>query len=811
MPSQESASLRATASRLKVRTAPVLEKLAASFGIISGASHPSRIAVIGNYLPRQCGIATFTTDLCDAIGAEYESAQLLAVPVNDPGSHYSYPPRVRFELTEGDPSSYEDAADFLNFSNVDLVSLQHEYGIFGGPAGSHILRLLRRLKMPVVTTLHTVLREPDANQRVVMDEIALLSDRLIVMSEHSSKLLQGVFHVPEDKIDIIPHGVPDLPFGDPNYYKDTSGTEGKAVLLTFGLLSPNKGIERVIEALPQIVAQHPEVVYVIVGATHPHIRRREGDQYRLQLQALARKLGVERNVIFHNRFVSPEEMAQFVGSADIYITPYRYEAQAVSGTLAYAVGAGKAVISTPYWHASELLDEGRGVLVPFEDSKAIAIAAIELLDNEATRHAMRKRAYLYARDTVWNRVAQSYMSAFVHARTDRMQTPRIAFSDLNAERTLDRLPSLNLDHLYRMTDHTGLLQHAVYSVPNYREGYATDDNARALIVAILMEQLGMTDMSESAKLASRYLAFLWHAFNPAVGRFRNFLSYERQWLEAEGSEDSHGRALWGLGTVLGRSKSPGLRGTAGRLFEAALPAIRTFSSPRAWAFAVLGLQEYLDRFPGDRAALQTRDEMAQRLMDIYASNHSPDWHWFEEVLAYSNSRLPQALIACASRTGDKAMLAAGLESLNWFVTMQRCETKGHFVPIGSQGFYRKGGDRARFDQQPVEAGATVSACLQAYSASGDERWLKDAWSAFNWFLGDNDLQIVLYDSSTGGCRDGLHPDRANENQGAESTLAFLMALLEMRLLEDAEIATIKHEALAEVADVESSTIPLEIQ
>jgi glycosyltransferase involved in cell wall biosynthesis len=811
MPLQESASLRATPSRLKVRTNPVLEKIAASFGIISGASHPSRIAVIGNYLPRQCGIATFTTDLCNAIGAEFGSAQLLAVPVNDPGSHYNYPPRVRFELTEGDPSSYEDAADFLNFSNVDLVSLQHEYGIFGGPAGSHILRLLRRLKMPVVTTLHTVLREPDANQRVVMEEIALLSDRLIVMSEHSSKLLQSVFHVPEDKIDIIPHGVPDLPFGDPNYYKDTSGTEGKAVLLTFGLLSPNKGIERVIEALPRIVAQHPEVVYVIVGATHPHIRRREGDQYRLQLQALARKLGVERNVIFHNRFVSPEEMAQFVGSADIYITPYRYEAQAVSGTLAYAVGAGKAVISTPYWHASELLDDGRGVLVPFEDSSAIATAALDLLDNEATRHAMRKRAYLFARDTVWNKVAQSYMSAFVHARTDRMQTPRIAYSDLNAERTLDRLPSLNLDHLYRMTDHTGLLQHAVFSVPNYREGYATDDNARALIVAVLMEQLGLTDMSESAKLASRYLAFLWHAFNPATGRFRNFLSYERQWLETEGSEDSHGRALWGLGTVLGRSKSPGLRGTAGRLFEMALPAIRSFNSPRAWAFAVLGLQEYLDRFPGDRAALQTRDDMAQKLMNIYASNHSEGWHWFEDVLAYSNSRLPQALIACASRTGNKAMLDAGIESLEWFVALQRCETKGHFVPIGSQGFYRKGGDRARFDQQPVEAGATVSACLQAYGATGDERWLKDAWSAFNWFLGDNDLQIVLYDSSTGGCRDGLHPDRSNENQGAESTLAFLMALLEMRLLEDAEIATIKHETLAEVDGVESSHIPLEIQ
>ena len=810
MPLQENASLSARLPGTKVRTLMLEGKLAASLRSRVSASLPSRVAVIGNYLPRQCGIATFTTDLCDAIGEEYETVQLLAVPVNDPGSQYNYPPRVRFELMEGDPSSYDAAADFLNFSNVDLVCLQHEYGIFGGPAGSHILRLLRRLKMPVVTTLHTVLREPDAMQRVVMDEIAVLSDRLIVMSGHSSRLLQEVFNVSEEKIDVIPHGVPDLPFGDPNYYKDSSGTEGRAVLLTFGLLSPNKGIERVIEALPHIVAEHPEVVYMVVGATHPHIRRREGDQYRLQLQALARKLGVERNVIFHNRFVSPEEMAQFVGSADIYITPYRYEAQAVSGTLAYALGAGKAIISTPYWHAAELLDEGRGVLVPFEDSDAIAVAAIELLDNEVARHAMRKRAYLYARDTVWNKAAESYMSTFVRARSDRMQVPRIAYSDLNSERTLDRLPSFKLDHLYRMTDHTGLLQHAVFSVPNYGEGYATDDNARALIVAMLMEELGMTALFESANLASRYLAFLWHAFNPATGRFRNFLSYERQWLEATGSEDSHGRALWGLGTVLGRSKSADLRGIAGRLFESALPAILSFRSPRAMAFSALGLQEYLNGFPGDRAAMQTMDELSHRLLDIYASNHSTGWHWFEDVLAYSNARLPQALIACAVRTSDKVMLAAGLESLDWIVTMQRCETKGHFVPIGSQGFHRKGGEKARFDQQPVEAGATVSACLEAFRATADDRWLREAWSAFNWFLGDNDLQIVLYDSSTGGCRDGLHPDRVNENQGAESTLSFLMALLEMRLLEDAELSFTKHEAISTSRVSLSSRTPLEI-
>jgi glycosyltransferase involved in cell wall biosynthesis len=782
-------------------------------GKLSGLLHrkpgapPSRIAVIGNYSPRQCGIATFTTDLCDAIAAEYESTGLLAVPVNDPGAHYNYPERVRFELNEGDLTSYQDAADFLNFSNVDLVCLQHEYGIFGGAAGSHILRLLRCLKMPVVTTLHTVLREPDANQRAVMEEIAALSDRLIVMSEQSARFLREVYRVPETKIDQIFHGVPDLPFSDPNFYKDSSGTEGKLVLLTFGLLSPNKGVETVIEALPQILAVHKNVVYIIAGATHPHIKRREGDQYRLQLQALARKMGVERNVVFHNRFVTPEEMVQFVGAADIYITPYRYEAQAVSGTLAYAMGAGKAIISTPYWHAAELLQDGRGVLVPFSDSNAIAAAAIELLGNEAARHAMRKRAYLYSRDMVWSKVAQSYMQTFMRARNDRMQNPRVVFPLRAGARTLDKLPAINLEHLRCITDDTGVIQHAVFTIPNYSEGYSIDDNARALIAAVLLEQLGSPAVEQGPELASRCMAFLWHAYNPATKRFRNFLSYERRWLEDQGSEDSHGRALWALGTVLGRSKDAGLRGTAGRLFELAVPAALRFTSPRAWAFSLLGLQEYLDSFAGDCEALKTSDILAQRLMAAYQAQSTDGWHWFEDVLAYSNSRLPHALLLCGARNRDAAMLAVALESLDWLMREQRCAINGHFVPIGSQGFYRKGGEKARFDQQPVEAGATVSACLQAYRATGDERWRREAWSAFNWFLGDNDLQIVLYDSASGGCLDGLHPDRGNENQGAESTIAFLMALLDMRLLEEAELPVSIRDAqlsLVNVAPTESS-------
>ncbi len=758
----------------------------------SKPSLPSRIAVIGNYLPRHCGIATFTTDLCEAISAEYGTARLLALPVNDTDQGYDYPARVRWSLAQDDVRSYHEAAEFLNFNNIDMVCLQHEYGIFGGPAGSHILHLLRGLKMPVVTTLHTVLREPDADQLRVMEEIAELSDRLIVMSQLSSQFLQEIFKVPGSKIDMVPHGVPDLPFLDPNFYKDRFGVEGKAVLLTFGLLSPNKGIENVIQAMPQILSKHENVVYLVAGATHPHVLRREGDKYRASLQALAKEVGVESRVIFHDRFVSPEEMAEFIGAADIYITPYRHEAQVVSGTLAYALGAGKAIISTPYWHALELLDGGRGALVPFQNPNAIAQKTIELLTTPALRHAMRKRAYLFARDMVWKKAAQGYMGSFARVRSDRLETPRVQFSALATPKSLNQIPELKLNHVNTLTDDTGMLQHAIFTIPNRAEGYTTDDNARALIFSVLLEELGMDrpDLGQSGKTASanpdwpfRYLAFLEHAFNPEKKRFRNFLGYNHRWKEEQGSEDSHGRALWALGTLLARSTNQGLRGAAGRLFESAVPAVVEFHSPRACAYGLLGMQEYLHAYPGDRDAQRVRLALAQRLLEMYESIRRPGWQWFEDVVAYGNARLSQAMLLVGSACGNERMLSAGLDSLDWLMDTQRCPINGHFVPIGSQGFYRRGGEQARFDQQPIEAAGAVSACLEAHRVTGDNRWRSQAWSAFNWFLGDNDLRLPLYDSATGGCRDGLHPDRSNQNQGAESTLSFLMALLEMRSLQ----------------------------
>src|SRR5438477_125742 len=563
-------------------------------------SNIREIAFLGDYLPRKCGIATFTADLLGAVAAEYPEKHCFAVPVNDVNDGYEYPDVVRFEIEEQDLPSYQRAADFLNIGNADIVCLQHEFGIFGGPAGSHVLGLLRELRMPVVTTLHTILREPNADQRRVMHELIARSTRLVVMAQRGRKMLQEVYQCPPAKIDLIPHGIPDIPFVDPNYYKDQFGVEGRTVLLTFGLLSPNKGIEQVLVALPRILAEFPDVVYVVLGATHPNELREQGESYRLGLERMAKKNKVEKSVIFYNRFVELEELKEFIGAADIYISPYLNEAQITAGTLAYSFGAGKAVISTPYWHAAELLAEERGVLVPFGDAQAIAREVIGLLRDDSRRTALRKNAYKLGREMVWSNVARLYMRSFELARVERAVLSRKSFATKTLDQQPRALPELKLGHLSRMTDSTGLFQHAIFTVPNFSKGYCTDDNARAFILAVLLDE--MEEEPESVRtLATTYTAFLHHAFDPRTKRFHNHLSFDRRWLDEQGSEDSHGRALWAVGVGVGRSPYRSFQVMSGQIFAQALPSVTEFKSPRAWAFSLLGIHEYLQRLSGDRS------------------------------------------------------------------------------------------------------------------------------------------------------------------------------------------------------------------
>lgn len=741
----------------------------------------NKVAFLGDYLPRKCGIATFTKDLRCAVADGFPEMQCLVVPVNDIEGGYPYPPEVRFEIAEQDLPSYGRAADFLNITGVDVVCVQHEFGIFGGPAGSHVLGLLGELRMPIVTTLHTILREPNPEQRRVMRDIIRVSTRLVVMGERGAGFLRDVYGAPSAKIDMIPHGIPDMPFADPNFFKDEFGVAGKQVLLTFGLLSPNKGIEFALRALAKIAREFPNVFYIVLGQTHPNLLRDEGDAYRLSLERLAKDLGVQRHVAFFNRFVELDELMRFIGAADIYLTPYLTEAQITSGTLAYAFGAGNAVVSTPYWHAADLLTQERGKLVPFRDPEAIADAAVTLLRDESLRHSMRKQAYQLGREMVWSRVAQQYVASFDRARQDHSFVGRKRSPIKTLDERPGQLPDIKLDHLFRLSDSTGIFQHASFTVPNFAEGYCTDDNARALVLAVMLQKLGVGS-SRLGALAATYAAFLSHAFDRDSGRFRNFMGFDRHWLESVGSEDSHGHALWALGLCVAQTGHGGFQMMAADLFERALPAVSEFTSPRAWAFALIGIDEYLSRLGGDRRVSQLRDSLTTKLMRCHADCAGEDWRWFEDVVSYANAKLPHALILSGRMTKDASMLETGLDALRWLVAVQTSPA-GSFRPIGSNGFYRRGRERALFDQQPIEAQATVSCCAEAYLATGDPSWAAEALRAFEWFLGRNDIGLAMYDSTTGGCRDGLHMDRLSQNQGAESTLAFLLALAEMRRLQ----------------------------
>src|SRR5215216_30125 len=746
-----------------------------------------RVAFIGNHLPRQCGIATFTTDLSDAFSEKFPDIQSMVLAMNDTLEGYAYCDKVRYEIRESNLFDYERAANFLNQHSVDAISLQHEFGIFGGKWGKYILTLLRNLNAPVVTTFHTVLEKPTPEQHETLREVARLSNRLVVMSEHSRRDLQNIYGVPEHKIDFIPHGIHDVPFVDPGFHKDKFGAEGRFVIMTFGLLSRNKGLEYVIEALPAVVEHYPELTYLILGATHPHVVATEGESYRESLKMRVRELGLENHVLFYDQFVDLKDLKEFIGAGDVYITPYLDPEQVVSGTLAYTVGAGKAVISTPYRYAKELLADERGILVPFRDSKAISEKILYLLDNEAERDAMRKRAYMFGRNMIWPAVAEAYRASFDRARQQHFTEHYLMTVHSASEEQTEEAPTLRLDHLERMTDGTGMYQHAVYSVPNYNEGYTTDDNARALIVSAQLEDMASLARTEAEQqslahvqeLGNRYLAFLWHAFNPETKRFRNFMDYDRQWLEEIGSEDSHGRAMWALGTVLARSKREGLQGTAVRLFEAALPAVAELISPRAWAFSLLGIQSYLRRFPGDRAVLNIQNSLVQKLMDLYERNRTDEWPWFEDIVTYCNPVLPQALLRHGQANNDPRAIAIGLESLTWLVKIQQSD-KGWIMPIGNQGFYPKEGHISYFDQQPVEVYSLLSACLDAYRITEDVGWYDYATQAREWFFGRNALGVSMFDKATGGCRDGLHIDRLNENQGAESTLSLIQSILEMK-------------------------------
>jgi glycosyltransferase involved in cell wall biosynthesis len=719
-----------------------------------------KIAFLSSYVPRRCGIASFTHDLYSAIAEASPKSQCFVCALTDSEGPYHYPSDVTMQIVEHKEKDYLNAAEEMNHRKTDVLCIQHEFGIYGGDEGRYILTLLENVHCPVVTTFHTLLQRPNKTQMMVMKSLIHRSSRLVVMAKKGAQMLQDIYQVDPEKIDIIPHGIRNIPFSDSASFKPRFGLENKRVLLTFGLLSPGKGLEYVIQALPDILRTYPNTVYMIVGATHPQLLAHKGEHYRETLKALATELGVSDHVLFYNNFVSADELAGFIEATDIYITPYLNEEQITSGTLSYVFGSGKAVISTPYWHAQELLGDGKGILVPFRDASAIVEAVNTYWGDGFPIQHMLTQAYALGRKMIWPAVASLYLTSFKKASAQKKEVLPSGF----------QVSALNLDHIKRLTDSTGIFQHATFSVPHMDFGYCTDDNARAYLLCLKLQRLKESDPDINI-LDGRYLTFISASFDYQKCRFRNFMSGDKKWMEEVGSEDSQGRALWALGAGAGLSFNEGHSRQCKDLFLQGLPSVSSFTSPRAWALAILGIYYYRQKFDRDEPVEETLMILTQKLAECWARTCSKDWPWFESYFTYDNARLSQACLLSSSITQNTYIRDIGLTSLEFLVTLQTSK-EGCFSPIGNQGFYKKGGKKAQFDQQPLEAQGMIEACIDAYHLTKNSKWLIEAHRAFNWFFGHNDGGRILYNFNDGGCKDGLLKDAVNENQGAESTLAF---------------------------------------
>ena len=729
----------------------------------------SRIALIGNSPPRLCGLATFTGDIQAAIAASFPEIVLDLYAMNDVGMSYDYGAAVCCSIDQDDLSAYRVAAQRINDSNADVVLVQHEYGIFGGSAGSHLLQLLDRVTAPVVVTLHTVLEYPNADQRDVLEALARRASKLIVMAEKGREILCRVHGIPASRVAVVPHGVPDRPLVPTAAMKGRFGFAGHQVLLTFGLLSPNKGIETMIRAMPAIVAANPNALYVVLGATHPHLKAREGESYRESLVALAESLGVGHAVRFVDGFLALEELLDYLQAADLYVIPYLTETQITSGTLAYAVALGKPVVSTPFWHAEEILGDGTGVLVPFGDSEKFGQEINALFDAPARIAELSHRSYAAGRGMLWRKLAESYVAICADAvrkRPVRLQPARSHDHDLVAPR---------LEAIERMTDSCGMIQHSIFAIPDRDHGYCVDDNCRALM---LMNRMDAEVGPRADELAIIYASFVQHAWNGAIGRFRNFMAFDRSWLEAEGSEDSFGRSLWAIGCTVAEGRGQDMRRWALHLFDQVAPHALQLGSPRTGAFVILGAAAVLGVHPDHPLARKLVTEFGQRLLAQLRQERRDGWTWFESVLAYDNARLPEALLRAGVLLHNDAMVDEALAALAWLDDMQK-NADGQFRAVGTDSFTRAYAKPLPFDQQPLEAWATVDATLFAFDVTGEARWADAAWRAHSWYLGNNDLDLPMATPGDGGCFDGLMSDRVNLNQGAESILAYQFSCVAM--------------------------------
>lgn len=729
-----------------------------------------KIAFIGTYPPRECGIGTFTQNLFHStVGADVlvSGSEGFVVAIDDNGLHYDYPKEVKLTIRQEEQTDYLEAANVIDLSGADVCILEHEFGIFGGQNGIYILPLLYRLKIPLIVTLHTVLKTPSYNQKAVMTEICKIAQSVVVMSQTAVDMLSEVYQVPADKIARIAHGVPDIQF-DQLLAKKEFKLSSKQVLLTFGFIGRNKGIETVLRALPEVVKKYPQLVYIVLGKTHPNVVRHAGEEYRVFLAGLVKQLGIEKHVVFLNEFIGQAELFKYLSASDIYITPYTSEAQITSGTLSYAIGAGNAVISTPYWHAAELLADGRGRLFNFHDSPALTEILLELLDHPEQMWQLRKNAFDYGREITWPKIGEKYLElaeSIVEIGLDIESGNPMILDPLT-------LPPFLLDHVQRLTDDTGIIQHAKYGIPNLKEGYCLDDNARALLMVLMTYKRNKHPLA--LKLSPTYLSYI-NYMQTQDGMFRNFLSFNRNFLDEVGSEDSFGRTIWSLGYLLGNAPNDAYYQTGREIFFAAVPNFTSLKSIRSIANTIVGVCHYLKSNPTDEGMIKILETLTNRLLADYDIHRSDDWQWFESLLAYDNAFLPLALLHAAEFLHDPRVLEVARESMDFLsdVTLRN----GYLSVVGNQDWYSRDREQSMFAQQPLDALAMVLMFHQAFRLTKDQSYIQKLYTCFMWFLGENDLRVSLYDFETKGCCDGLESSGVNRNQGAESTLAYLISHL----------------------------------
>ena len=729
-----------------------------------------KISFIGTYPPNQCGIGAFTNHLVRYASSGKNDAERMSsadvIVINERIPKEDYPPEVKYTIQKQDQLDYTKAADFINFSDSRLCVLQHEFGIFGGDSGVYILPLIHRLRVPLVVTFHTVLKKPSFLERTIIREIGKKADKLIIMSRLGATFLKEVYNIPEHKIQLIKHGVPEFNINSAKDAKRKFHFENKKVLLTFGLLGRNKGIETVISALPEVVKKHPEVMYLVLGTTHPNILLHSGEQYRQYLKLMVRKYRLENHVFFLKQFIVEKTLLQYLSATDIYITPYLNVAQITSGTLSYAIGAGAACVSTPYWHATELLSDGRGILFDFKDTAKLSDIIIDLLDNPKKLKVLKTRAYEYGKNIRWPIIGAEYHKLFL--KVIKAYRPKDQMSKMIIDPSL--VPRLNLSHLKRLTDDTGIVQHAKYGIPNLKEGYCLDDNARALLATLIIYK--RTKNKEALNLIPIYFSYIHYMLN-VNGTFRNFMSFDRRFLDEEGSEDSFGRTIWALGYLIRYSPNDAYFQLASEIFKKVICNFERLNSVRGIANTLIGICHYLHRFQSDEEMINLMQRMSSILVERYNNNSTKDWHWFEDILTYDNGVMPLALYHTLELFDNTEVLKVAEESTRFLenVTLKN----GHFAPVGSNGWFPKGGVCNRYPQQATDAMIMISLYFKVYQIKKRKRDLKNMFQCFTWFLGENDLRIPLYDHETNGCNDGLESYGLNRNQGAESTLSYLIS------------------------------------